>query len=286
MGEMTQIIQCFLPPLEAGMYNIQVNQTINASGETKIADNISKSLDFAVDAARFTLNSGDIYSVYPPANKFGTYTETLPHIVFSRRTLPWERTIDGLPPVCERKETTKEKQSPEASQPTPWMALILLNEDEMKGLKIVKNTLANVIQPEEKGITRTCIFDSGPSDDKLRLMKWEHATDGCFTIDLTQELFEKHIPSLDSLPYLAHAKVVSIDNKDKDGITDMNPDDGAGVFSVVVGNSLPTPGKQHTALLVSLEGFHDYLLSGGIRATNITEGNKFRIIQVMLLFHN
>src|SRR4051812_17576595 len=100
MSVKTKIIQCFTPPLVAGVFDVTVHQKITRDGEEISAgNNISKTLQFGVDAARFTLNSGDVYSVYPPVNPpSGNYSESLPHVVFTRRTLPWERTIDGKPP--------------------------------------------------------------------------------------------------------------------------------------------------------------------------------------------
>ena len=286
MSQETKMIQCFIPPMVAGLYSVTVHQVITKNNKPApnkdvitVSENISKSLLLAVDAARFTLNAADVYSVYPPANQFGNYTGTLPHIVFTRRTLPWERTIDGAPPLF---NTTHPQGDPKSLQPVPWMALILFNEDEMKDLKIVKNTLANIISStNEPGVTRPEIFPSGASSGQLALMEWDTLEDGCFTIDITSDQFNKHIPSLESLPYLAHAKEVTLDNKDKEGIVDLNPE-GTGVFSVIVGNNLPAPGKQHTAMLVSLEGFANYLnlspANGTSLAKTIPDGNKVRLV--------
>lgn len=276
MSENTKIVQCFLPAMVAGKYTTEVNQHI-------IKDNVSiqdikKTFDFGVDAARFTLNPNDIYSVYPPTNKSGNYSESLPHVVFTRRTLPWERTLDGQLPVFQRSTTPEEKRNPQDSPPVPWMALLLFDEEEMNHLQINKNTLAAVVQPNtEDGIIRPEIFDTKASTrDVLKLMEWEKATDGCFTIDLTKEQFETSIPSMESLSLLAHAKEVSIENKDKEGITDINAD-GNGVFSVIVGNRLPSSGKQNTAILVSLEGYTNYLKDASPKK-NIPAGSKIRLV--------
>lgn len=289
MSENTKIVQCFLPPMVAGKYTAAVKQSIVISRGSKLVTeevkpvtvesipDIEKTFDFGVDAARFVLSPDDIYSVYPPANQFGHYSESLPHVVFTRRTLPWERTIDGKPPVFQREETHVNKKNPQESPPVPWMALMLFNEDEMKDLQITKSTIAAIIQPETPDtIIRPEIFENTSDDDKLSLMEWENKDDGCFTIDITKEQFNKHIPSLESLSYLAHAKEVSIANKDKNGITDLN-DEGEGVFAVIVGNRLPTPGKQHNAILVSLEGFANYLRDKDPNA-EIPDENKVRLV--------
>lgn len=276
MSENTKIVQCFLPAMVAGKYTTVVHQQV-IKDKSSLQD-LNKTFDFGVDAARFTLNPNDIYSVYPPANQSGNYSESLPHLVFTRRTLPWERTLDGKLPVFQRESTPENKRNPQDSPPVPWMALLLFDEDEMKNLPITKNTIAAVIQPNlADGIVRPEIFKTKSTDKgTLKLMEWEKTTDGCFTIDLTKEQFENYIPSQKSLSLLAHAKEVRIDNKDKDGITDINAD-GAGVFAVIVGNRLPAKGKQHTAILVSLEGYTDYLKDADPKK-NIPDDHKVRLV--------
>jgi len=261
--------------MSAGRYTAEVTQRVIKDKEN--LQTITKNFDFGVDAARFQIGPNAIYSVYPPANKSGNYSESLPHMVFTRRTLPWERTLDGKAPVFQREETVASKRNPQDSPPVPWMALLLFTEEEMAALQISKNTIGNIIQPNlADGIIRPEIFQYGTTDKNvLTLMEWEKTTDGCFTIDLTKEQFEKNIPSTKSLSLLAHAKEVSIAHKDKEGITDIN-NDGTGVFSVIVGNRLPAKGKNHTALLVSLEGYGNYLKDADSVKT-IPAGNKARL---------
>ena len=117
MSEKTEIVQAFLPNLVAGKYTVDIKHDVKHKDEA--IQKVRKIVHFGVDAARFTLNSDDIYSVYPPANTTGQYTNHLAHIVFNRRTLPWERTIDGEPPKNQK-------------LPMPWMALLLLNDEEIK----------------------------------------------------------------------------------------------------------------------------------------------------------
>lgn len=276
MSENTKIVQCFLPAMVAGKYTTEVSQRV-IKDKVSIQD-IKKTFDFGVDAARFTLNPNDIYSVYPPANKSGNYSESLPHLVFTRRTLPWERTLDGKLPVFQRTTTPESKRNPQEAPPVPWMTLLLFDEDEMKSLQISRNTIAAVIQPNlTDGIIRPDIFEAGATGQEvLKLMEWEDKNNGCFTIDLTKEQFEHYIPSMKSLSLLAHAKEVSIDNKDKEGITDINAE-GAGVFAVIVGNRLPAKGKQHTAILVSLEGYTDYLKDADHKKS-IPDNHKARLV--------
>ena len=76
MSENTKIVQCFLPAMVAGKYTTEVSQRV-IKDKVSIQD-IKKTFDFGVDAARFTLNPNDIYSVYPPANKSETIRNHCP----------------------------------------------------------------------------------------------------------------------------------------------------------------------------------------------------------------
>ena len=120
-GQIQFVAACH-PPLVAGEYNAGMSQAIKESEDATVpwnSDPYISDLVFSVDAPRFTLNPADIHSVYPPVNATGSFDNALPHVVFSRRTLPWERTLDGKPP--------------EFGKAFPaWMGLLLLTEDELK----------------------------------------------------------------------------------------------------------------------------------------------------------
>lgn len=273
MSEITKIVQCHLPPMVAGEYEAHVVQKVKASG-AKIEG--EKTLHFGVDAARFRLNPDDIYSVYPPANQFGRFYESLPHVVFSRRTLPWERTIDAQLPACQSETTPSKKRNPLDNPPVPWMAILLFEEKEIEDSKIESRKIAEVIQPAkaEEAVLRPEIYKNDTAT--IKLMPWESEEDLCLTIDISKEQFETLVPAQSDLSYLAHAKEVSIENKDKNGITDLN-EDGSGVFAVIVGNRLPSPGKSHSAVLVSLEGYGDYLKDAEHPKT-IPDNHKVRMV--------
>ncbi len=117
-----QFVEACHPPLVAGEYKAGMSQSIKKSEDATVpwnSDPYISELALSVDAPRFTLNPVDIHSVYPPVNATGSFDNALPHVVFTRRTLPWERTLDGKPP--------------EFGKPFPaWMGLLLLTEDELK----------------------------------------------------------------------------------------------------------------------------------------------------------
>jgi 5-methyltetrahydropteroyltriglutamate--homocysteine methyltransferase len=62
--------------------------------------------------------SEEVFMTSPSPGQIGRFYDTLPHIVFDRCTLPWERTIDGTDPTV----------PPKTDPPVPWLALILLTD--------------------------------------------------------------------------------------------------------------------------------------------------------------
>jgi hypothetical protein len=244
MSEITTIVNSFLPNLVAGKYEVEVNQKVIKKEE--ILQQVTKKMVFGVNAARFTLNPDDLYSVYPPANTTGRYKNNFPHVVFSRKTLPWERTIDGnAPPANENLK--------------PWMALLLLEEEEMKTLKIETNSLKELLYQENPtdGISRPKIWNKNHTNEILTLMEWEQEDQKCLTIDITKEQFIQYIPKSDELPFLAHSKKVVTTHKDKNGIDDITDD--TAYFSVLMGNRFIKQDKAYTAIVVALEGHQEYI---------------------------
>lgn len=218
------------PPLAPATYKLEVRQTVTTLQPAPFA---CPDFEFSVAGPRFALNPADIYSVYPPESSTGNFASTLPHVVFTRRTIPWERTITSTSPV-ER----------------PWMALLLLStEGGQEGTvipKIEPRKVRDLMKPPD-----------GVAGPKISCEPHE-LDDPCNTIDLDAELFRQVAPSADDLSYLAHVREVTTDHKETVSfLTD-------GSFSVVVGNRFPKApqgGKtvENTAVLVSLEGMQDFL---------------------------
>ncbi|MCU0571904.1 MAG: hypothetical protein MUC41_02815 [Syntrophobacteraceae bacterium] len=257
-----QFVEACHPPLVAGGYTAIARQVVKESEQTEIpwnADPYTAELHFAVDAPRFTLDPADIHSVYPPANPSGRYDNTLPHVVLTRRTLPWERTLDGRPPKL--------------GQPfPPWMGLLLVQEDELlipdstgrttsrkhevRSLPVASKGGDSLLfpHPEKEPPGSVLAPDLGQppsamgSDEENR-----YKNDFCLALDLPAELFKAVAPRIEDLPYLAHVRQMDTGEKEVQAVNDR------GWFSLVVGNRLPQPGKDHRALLVSLEGHRDRL---------------------------
>jgi len=229
------------PALPPGDYKLNVKQVLTATGVTQPFDNVTP---FTVAGPRFYLKPEEVYSVYPPPD-LGPYDNALPHIVFTRRTLPWERTIQG----------NYTRQDPD--NPVPWMALLLLSRDDFAPgtpVPAIQSRTVNGLLNPETGI-------QGPLG--LALEGGQTLNDLCNTIDIPTGLFAEIVPAQEDLPYLAHVREVSLAGKET---LSLKQD---GWFTVVLGNRLPLTrkdpanpdpatkpeGEINLACLVSLEGF-------------------------------
>ena len=247
----------WLPALAPGEYRVSVKselkgtKTIATNGEEKTEPFGTDEKDIVtaelhVGAPRWALTGSEIYSCYPAPGQIGDFSNTLPHVVFDRCTLPWERTIDGTDPTVAH---------------DPWLALILLTDadfssgtdiDKKHVPPIVPGTLAKVLHPEANVV--------GP---KIQLDPYDSESDPCRTIDLPASVFRDVMPRKEDLQYFAHVREVKTDNKETWSLLK------EGKFSVVVCNRFPETqpmasgekdwGIVNTVCLVSLEGWGDYL---------------------------
>ena len=235
-----QFHQWCQPPLDPGEYNVEVTQIV-----TELVDDptskgrYSSKLSFSVAGPRFALNPSEVYSVYPPKGQLGDLANSLPHVVFTRRTLPWERTIIAGP----RKKGDKR----------PWMALLVFSAVDFPAKDFPES------QARKVGELINPAANEGWIGPKLELDPYESKDNLCNTIDLPWDVFQKVAPSLEDLAYLAHVREVNTANKETLSFL------ADGWFSVVLANRFPEPGKSKTvavenrAYLVSLEGLQDYL---------------------------
>lgn len=212
-----KFIQSCPPALDAGEYRITAKQSLNASDSEQLPSVVKH---FAVRGPRFSLSPNDVYSVFPANNHQGKFDNCLPQIVLTRKTLPWERTIDG--------------SLPKRASSDSWLALILLSDDEVPDIQHL--TLKDLINPPDGTI--------GP---KITLDKvaGEAESDPCNVIDLPYELFQNIIPLKSELGYLSHARCINDDTYFSVVVGNRFPKSSS-------------TGVKNSVHLISLEGLGDY----------------------------
>jgi hypothetical protein len=249
-----QFVEACHQPLVAGAYKVGMSQVIKESKDAAVpwnSDPYASEVQFFVGAPRFTLGPTDIHSVYPPSNQIGRFDNALPHVVFTRRTLPWERTLDG--------------SAPKLGKPfPPWIGLLLVQEDELlirdeagqeTNRKYEIRPLPVVSAEKDSLLFHHPVKDS--ADSVLVPDSGQHGAgeegEFCLAIDLPGDLFKAIAPRIGDLPYLAHVRQVDTGDKEVQAANDR------GWFSLVIGNRLPQVDKAHRVFLVSLEGHQDRL---------------------------
>jgi hypothetical protein len=217
------------PPLEAGLWRLRADQHLEAhTPETGLDENDlrvdQENVHLRIRSPRYLLPPDQILSTYPPANSFGSYGSRLPQVVIKRRTLPWERRLDG------------------ASDQTPWLALVLIAEGEAK-----LETSVNVENCVTEGVD-------------LEGIK-EVARGNCLVAK--KSMIDRVFPTKNDINLLAHAREVDIHDTelmmgDDDGflavvISNRLPLPGKDEE----GNDAPV---KYLACLINLEGQYDVLL--------------------------
>lgn len=267
----------FLPKLEAGAYTITVGTELEGQGVPKklnLLDNdFQVTQPFLVAAPRFILPANEIHSVYPSAGIADFYDGVMPQVVFRNRVLPWERSLPYQP-----------KSAP---NPVPWMALLLLTEEQ-------------IIVPEEdkkakgllrtKGVSRSKSAFFKPPKEYLPPQIKSEPTDPehFYTVDISVTDFKALCPLLAELPYLASVRQVNTEHKEFLGM------EKEGWFSMLLSNRLSqtnyTPKNQpkerkaeaqeghlfvrNIVHLVSLEGFGAYLDPKSAAYKNFKKGKN------------
>ena len=166
------------PALKAGDYRFSSNQTLAATdkdGPVTTGELPVQQLDTHVRVAspRYLLPPDQVLSTYPPAGTEGAYGARLPQVVIKRRTLPWERFVDG------------------GDDETPWLALVVFAEGEAEVLPNI-----DVAHCVTSGVQLP-----GPVDV---------AKASC--LEIRASMVRKIMPTRKDVPLLAHAREVNIDD--------------------------------------------------------------------------
>jgi hypothetical protein len=236
-----EFVASHVSPLPAGDYHLQVQQTVTIKGTPH---DFSADRRFLVRGPR-VLQPADIASVFPPENGLGEYSHTLPHVVLSRSTLPWERSaLSG-----NRGGETG------GSAPLPWLALLLFADD---GPAATITTL---------GALRTAVSAS-PWWPRTSVETGDDPATKVTVIDVDQGLLRSLLPSAADLASLSHVRR-------------MTP---AGIdTSVVAGGRLPTPGGRSTVHLVSVDSRYVVPAGGGAAAFDFQGATGSDLVRLVSL---
>lgn len=233
------------PALIDGNYSIEIDQTIVLSDGTRNPYTHGRS--FSVTGPRFSLPTDSVVSVFPPEGARGEFDNALPQAVFSKPTLPWQRSIyDSAPTYASGADVP------------PWLALILIDEEDAAPAVNDSATVQQLLMPETGIFCPTPILETGQA-----------TTDPCVTLDLSLDFFNQVAPTIDDLNLMGHTRELTlVSSKPAENAVSPNTE-----FSVIFGNRLPKMGNLTTVHLVSLEGFSDYLpTSGGTASTQFPSG--------------
>lgn len=247
----------YLPKIPAGVFEIKVETEIETNPLIDSTIQFSQSQKFIVEGNQFKLGVDDIHAVFPPANASGIFHKTLPQIVFRKRNLPWER-------------------NPFGNNTIPWLALIVLEEDELifdasekkkpTPTNAYVRTVQEVIYPGTGFVQPEFNNSSITGDESL-----------CYAIDISSDTFTQIVPAIEELPYLAHVREINTEDKELLG---MHAD---GWFSIISANRFPKPHEtvegqiipsRNIVHLVSLDGFKEQMQVGN------NGSDKFRLVSL------
>ncbi|WP_052441576.1 hypothetical protein [Streptacidiphilus anmyonensis] len=179
-----QFYDNYVPALAAGNWRIAVGHTLDgvdtgALGATQ---------DLVVSAPQFAVDTTAVLNRYPPAGSTGQYARVLPHIVLNDALLPWERAMTG------------------SSERQPWLAVLVLGEDEITGgtgpTRTQSGTVASFLSADPAVLKPALTVEGDVA-----------GTDPCTFIQLPATLFQALTPRLPELRFLAHCRQSNIADK-------------------------------------------------------------------------
>ena len=218
------LLQSHEPLMDAGDYEITVQQTLKVPGKSVNKAFTPTVRKFSVFGERFVLEPGSVHSVYPPAGSQGEHSKSFPHIILNRSTLPWERSVDG-------------------ARSGIWLALLLFDEVENPEIKTIplgafKTSLnfkstAQSTGPADNGPFHE--LGDGPDDQPIAV------------IDVKPNVLAEIMPTRADLEFTAHSRRETGNNV-RGSVNVIGPE-----RAVLIGNRLPKANAISTVHLVSLE---------------------------------
>jgi hypothetical protein len=230
-----------LPALPDDVYRLTASTTLSRP-ELAVAPT---DVYFTLDGPRFALPATEVVAVHPPRNAQGSFDEVLPHVVFGRRTLPWERALDPdgvIPPPV--RDVPDPEPRPLPAGGLPWLGLLLFVDDPTR--------------QEVTVLPQPVPLSSVVTDPQIRgRLRLGGADPAVTAIEVDAGLLRRLAPSAQELQLLAHVRQVNVEDRE------LAAGDSDGWFAVVMANRLPAPGLRHRACLVSLEQRSDVVFPAG-----------------------
>ncbi|AKT39602.1 hypothetical protein [Chondromyces crocatus] len=216
-----EFIQSHEPPVESGVYRLHLEQRIAPakSTDTRIPTRTyAQSMVFSVTGERFDwLDPQSLVAVFPADGSQGDHANVLPHMTFTRSTLPWERSPD------------------DTASGLAWLTLLLFRDtdDEVPALQTM--TVGDLLDVSKR--PENVKFPS------ITLEPTQRATDKVCVIDVKASALKKLIPTKSEVSLLAHVRL----QQQGDGI------EGGPVATTIFCNRLPQSGGMSTVYCVSVE---------------------------------
>ncbi len=162
------------PPLDAGHYRIEVEQTLEVTPPRGAPrrESIPRTVrEFSIAGPKFVLDPAQVVGVFPPPGSEGDHGFVLPHVVLRRSTLPWER-------------------SPGVDGSRSWLALLVFDADHAPEPKALP--LGQLLErPEFRGARDDTLE---PHDRQVKILEFDRTTAAAL------------LPTAADLHWLAHVR--------------------------------------------------------------------------------
>lgn len=220
------------PGLQAGVHQLQATLDINLTATGLTDKFMSPVLTVQVSGPRFIFTPAELYAVFPPRDSFGEWDSVLPHVELMPGTLPWQR------------------KSGDNDETTPWLALILLQEDEWNDPAKVSADKMTWAKLREQLKLPYEVTDDPPTK--------EQPFPPVQVLGIEPKFLKQIMPTAEDMRWLTHVRTGS-DSQGQDVER-----------AVIVGNRLPRKGARAAVHLISLEQrltpdglFDDSIMSDG-----------------------
>lgn len=124
-GDQLQFIDYRKPKLEAGDYEFSTRHRYYSPHSTSENEGASDTatLNVRVTGERVRIDDNQIFGCYPPPGESGDFADTLPHISFTKGTLPWIRSAYNV---------DDEVSQGEVEIYEPWLYVMVLSENDFQ----------------------------------------------------------------------------------------------------------------------------------------------------------